>query len=164
EPTAGVDPEGRATIRAVIADRRDAGACVILTTHELGEAERLADTVTIVDHGRTVAEGTLDELASSGQDESFRFGAPAGIDVEGLAGALGLDSTALVEERRGEYRVDVAATPARVAALTAWLAERDLALVDLRAGRRTLEDVYLDVTGDQPDRTKGQPDGAGEPE
>jgi ABC-2 type transport system ATP-binding protein len=151
EPTAGVDPEGRATIRTVIAERRDAGACVILTTHELGEAERLADTVTIVDRGRIVAEGTLDQLAESGSDESFRFGAPAGIDVVALAGALTLEVAGVTEERRGEYRVDAAATPGRVAALTAWLAERDLALVELRAGRRTLEDVYLDVTGNPPE-------------
>jgi ABC-2 type transport system ATP-binding protein len=145
EPTAGVDPDGRADIRWVIAERRQAGACIVLTTHELAEAERLADRVVIVDHGRAVAAGSLDELASTGGHESFRFGAPTGIDVAGLAGALSLEVEMVVEERRGEYRVGAAATPARVATLTAWLAERDLSLVDLRAGRRTLEDVYADV-------------------
>ncbi|MBV8296147.1 MAG: ABC transporter ATP-binding protein, partial [Acidimicrobiia bacterium] len=47
----------------------------------------------------------------------------------------------------GEYRVAAAATPATVAALTAWLAEQDLPLADLRAGRQTLEDVFLRLTG-----------------
>src|SRR5579872_5296356 len=58
EPTAGVDPQGRLAIRRVITDLRDAGVCVLLTTHELEEAERLADRVVIIDHGRVVAEGT----------------------------------------------------------------------------------------------------------
>jgi ABC-2 type transport system ATP-binding protein len=55
---------------------------------------------------------------------------------------------AVVEERPGEYRVDGDASPARVAALTAWLAEQGHPLADLRAGRQTLEDVFLRLTGD----------------
>src|SRR5947199_257283 len=58
EPTAGVDPAGRLAIREVIAGLRDAGVCVILTTHELEEAERLADRIVIIDHGRIVADGS----------------------------------------------------------------------------------------------------------
>jgi ABC-2 type transport system ATP-binding protein len=150
EPTAGVDPQGRAAIRDVIAARRDRGACVVLTTHELGEAERLADTVVIVDHGRSVAAGTLQELATSGDTGTFRFGAPAGIDTAELAAALGLATSDVTEERRGDYRVTAPSTPELIAALTAWLAARDLSLVDLRAGRRTLEDVYLDVVDGPP--------------
>ena len=58
EPTAGVDPEGRLAVRDIVEEQRDAGVCVVLTTHELGEAERLADRVVIIDGGRKVAEGT----------------------------------------------------------------------------------------------------------
>ena len=58
EPTAGVDPEGRIVVRDLIAAQRDKGLCVLLTTHELGEAERLADRVVIVDQGRLLAEGS----------------------------------------------------------------------------------------------------------
>ncbi|MEZ5209091.1 MAG: ABC transporter ATP-binding protein [Acidimicrobiales bacterium] len=75
EPTAGVDPQGRQLIRQVITELRDAGVCVLVTTHDLDEAERLADRVLIIDRGRLVASGTPAELmAQTGTDE-IRFGA-----------------------------------------------------------------------------------------
>jgi ABC-2 type transport system ATP-binding protein len=142
EPTAGIDPAGRLVVRSVVASLKDAGVAVLLTTHELGEAERMADHIVIVDHGRVVADGTPAGLRSGGP-EAIRFGAPAGLDVAGLAAAL---HATVAEVSAGEYRVDTAPTPATVAALTAWLAERDLPLADLRAGRASLEDVFLSVT------------------
>jgi ABC-2 type transport system ATP-binding protein len=147
EPTAGVDPQARLVVRDIIRGLADAGACVLLTTHDLDEAERVADVVTIIDRGRVVASGTPAELATSGAGEDIRFAAPAGLDVAALGAAL---ACAVVEERAGEYRVDTAGTPATIAALTAWLAARDLPLGDLRAGRQTLEDVFLRLTGDAP--------------
>ncbi len=145
EPTAGVDPGGRQVVRQVVRDLAAGGAAVVLTTHELEEAERLADRVVIVDRGRVVAAGTPRDLtASGGAVEEIRFGAPAGLDTPALTATL----RAPVEEvTPGEYRVATAPTPAAVAALTAWLAEADLPLADLRAGRQTLEDVFLRVTG-----------------
>lgn len=150
EPTAGVDPAGRLAIRQVVRGLRDGGTCVLLTTHELEEAERLADDVVILDRGRVVASGTPSELMSSGGGGEIRFGAPPAMDCAALAGALG---AAVTEEHPGEYVVRAAATPAMVAAVTAWLAQHDLPLADLRAGRQTLEDVFLRLTG--------HPDGAG---
>lgn len=147
EPTAGIDPAGRLVIREVIRSLRDAGVCVLLTTHELEEAERLADRVVIIDHGRVVADGTPADLRVGGTDE-LRFGAPAGLDVAALTAHLGAPVT---EVRPGEYLAEVAPAPATVAALTAWLAERDLPLADLRAGRQSLEDVFLRLTSDAPD-------------
>jgi len=144
EPTAGVDPSGRLVIRQIVRDLRDAGTCVLLTTHELEEAERLADDVVILDRGRVVGRGTPSELMSSGGRAQIRFGAPPGLDTAALGAALGNEVT---EERPGEYLVDAPATPAMVAAVTAWLAQHDLPLADLRAGRQTLEDVFLRLTG-----------------
>jgi ABC-2 type transport system ATP-binding protein len=143
EPTAGVDPQGRIAIRAEVRRLRDEGVCVLLTTHELDEAEKVADRVVIVDRGRVVAEGTPAELMQSGAGGDIRFGAPAGLDPAALAVAVGAP---VVEERPGEYRVDGDASPARVASLTAWLADQGLPLADLRAGRQTLEDVFLRLT------------------
>jgi ABC-2 type transport system ATP-binding protein len=147
EPTSGVDVGGRQVLRQVIRDLRDEGVAVVLTTHELAEAEHLADHVVIVDRGRVVAEGTLAELLQGGGNE-IRFGAPAGLDVAALATRLG---SPVREATHGEYVVDAAPAPATVAALTGWLAEHDLPLADLRAGRQTLEDVFLRLTaGEQP--------------
>ena len=64
EPTAGVDPEGRLSVRDVVAGLAGRGVCVVLTTHELAEAERMADRVVIVRRGRAVAQGTPAALAA----------------------------------------------------------------------------------------------------
>jgi ABC-2 type transport system ATP-binding protein len=148
EPTAGVDPEGRIVVRDIIAAQRDRGICVILTTHELAEAERLADHVVIIDHGRVLAEGSPAELASGTSDGSVRFSTRPGIDTVALAGAIGGGAT-VSEERPGSYRLLPPAgssSPAVVAALAGWLAERDLSLGDLRTGQ-SLEEAYLAITG-----------------
>jgi ABC-2 type transport system ATP-binding protein len=146
EPTAGVDVAGRQLIHQVVRDLRDEGVCVLLTTHQLDEAERLADRVLIVDRGRLVAEGTPAELMASGGGEEILFAAPPGIDTAALAAHLG----APVEEASpGEYVVRAAASPSTIALLTGWLAEHDLPLGDLRAGRQRLEDVFLRLTGSE---------------
>jgi ABC-2 type transport system ATP-binding protein len=141
EPTAGVDPAGRAVIRDVIRELCDDGVTVVITTHELEEAERVADRVVIMDQGRVVADGTLAELMASG--DALRFEGPPGIDVAALADHLGCT---VREVTPGDYRIDERPTPHLVATLTAWLAEQELALGSLRA-RQSLEDVFLRLTG-----------------
>jgi ABC-2 type transport system ATP-binding protein len=144
EPTAGVDPQGRLAMRDVIRRLRDDGTTIVLTTHDLDEAERVADHVVIIDRGRLVADGSPAELMRQGSGGEVRFGAPPGIDVDGLSARLG--GVAVIEETPGEYVASTAATPVAVAAITAWLAEHDLPLADLRAGRQRLEDVFLRLT------------------
>jgi ABC-2 type transport system ATP-binding protein len=143
EPTAGVDVAGRQDIRRIVRELRDGGTCVVLTTHELEEAERGADRVVILDHGRVVASGTPAELMAAGGGGEILFAAPPGLDAAGLGTAL---AASVEEVAPGEYRVHAPATPANVAALTAWLAANDLPLADLRAGRQRLEDVFLRLT------------------
>jgi ABC-2 type transport system ATP-binding protein len=151
EPTAGVDPEGRLAIRAVVAGLRERGVCVLLTTHELTEAEKLADRIVILAAGRVVREGTALELTSAGASDAAvtTFGAPPRLDVTALATAVGPGATA-AETSPGRYRVAVPAAvsgPAVTAVIATWLAERGAALTDLTAGR-TLEDVYFDAVGE----------------
>jgi ABC-type multidrug transport system ATPase subunit len=150
EPTAGIDVGGRQIIRQLIRDVSKSGACVLVTTHDLEEAEMSADRVIIIDHGRVAASGTPAELMRSADHEEIRFRAPPGIDVA----ALGKTLMAAVEEARpGDYRVEAPPTPSNVATITAWLAEHDLPLADLRAGRQRLEDVFLrltEITGEMP--------------
>ena len=146
EPTAGVDPEGRLAIRELVAGLRDGGACVILTTHDLVEAEQLADRVVVMAHGVAVAEGTPAELTRGG-DPVVAFGAPTGLDVVALTGVLGATVT---EDQPGRYRIQAAGSPELTAALANWLAERSASLTDLRTVR-SLEEAYLAVIGDQAD-------------
>ena len=146
EPTAGVDPEGRLEIRAVVTGLRDRGVAVLLTTHELDEAERLADRVIIMHRGRAVASGTPAEL-SAGADGGavVRFGAPAGLDAAALSSRLGAPVT---EEGPGRYRVAAEPSPELTAALAGWLAEQHAQLSDLSTGR-SLEEAYLAVVGEE---------------
>ncbi|HEX2048471.1 MAG TPA: ABC transporter ATP-binding protein [Acidimicrobiales bacterium] len=145
EPTAGVDVSGRQVIRQVIGELRGRGACVLLATHELDEAERVADRVAIVDRGRLLAQGTPAQLMSTSARATIDFRAPPGLDVAALSAAVG---ATVVEAGPGEYSVATPPSPSAVAALTAWLAEHDLPLGDLRAGRQSLEDVFLRLTSE----------------
>ncbi len=145
EPTSGVDPTGRQVVRDVMGELRAQGVCVLVTTHDLDEAERMADHVVIIDRGRLLAEGSPTTLTTSGRGGEIRFGAPAGLDVAALAVRMTAEVT---EVAPGDYVVATEATPTAVAALTAWLAERDLPLADLRAGRHSLEDVFLRLTAE----------------
>lgn len=150
EPTSGVDPEGRIAIRAVVAGLKDKGVSVVLTTHELAEAERMADRMVILAKGRIVMEGSARELATAGGDPAIAavtFGAPRGLDTAAVETAVGPGAT-VAETQPGRYRVEVAERtgPALAAAVTAFLAERGVAMTDLVVGR-TLEDAYFAAVG-----------------
>jgi ABC-2 type transport system ATP-binding protein len=145
EPTAGVDPGGRQAIRAVVAGLRQQGVCVLLTTHELPEAEKMADRIVIMAGGRIVLEGTPLELTGTAAGAGLSFGAPAGLDVAALAGVIGGGSV-VREVTPGRYRVDGAAGPGVTAAVATWLAGQGADLTDLSTGR-SLEDVYFDAVG-----------------
>jgi ABC-2 type transport system ATP-binding protein len=161
EPTAGVDVAGRQVVRELIADLRADGVAVLVTTHDLAEAERVADDVVVIDHGRPVAAGTLADLVgAAGGGDVVRFSAPAGLDVAALGAHLsGAEAVAVAEVGPGRYEVGAAPSPATVAAITAWLAAHDLPLADLQAGRQRLEDVFLRLTS-TPDAASGAPQGA----
>jgi ABC-2 type transport system ATP-binding protein len=152
EPTAGLDPHGRMTTWTLVRDLRERGVTVVLTTHAMDEAEQLCDRIAIIDRGRLVASGTPAELtAAAGTDaDEVRFSVRSGtrVDCVALGTALGMGADAVVELRPGEYVARGAATPEFVATLAAWLRDHDVALDELRAGRRTLEEVFLRLTSD----------------
>jgi ABC-2 type transport system ATP-binding protein len=148
EPTAGVDAAGREVIRQIIGELRDEGVAVLLTTHDLGEAERVADRFVVIEAGRLRAEGSLDELRNLGAGRpEIRFRAEPGLDTGSLAEHLGGWRVAPVTEIAwGEYRVAAHPTPALIAALTSWLDWYGLPLADLRTGSPTLEDLFMELT------------------
>jgi ABC-2 type transport system ATP-binding protein len=146
EPTAGMDPQARHATWELIGGLRADGVSVILTTHFMEEAERLSDHVVIIDAGREVADGSPAELTgSAGQ---LRFRAEPGLDTDSLLSALPPDSAAK-ESPAGHYLIEVhgPVEPGLLAAVTAWCAERAVLPSTLRIESRTLEDVFLELTG-----------------
>ena len=122
---------------------------MVLTTHLMDEAEDLADHVVVVDHGKVIAQGSVRDLVSSGDDRTLRLDATPGLDVVALTAALTADGPGVTttETSPGSYAVVGTVGPTTVAALTRWLAEQDVLATRLTVGRRTLEDVFLDLTG-----------------
>jgi ABC-2 type transport system ATP-binding protein len=145
EPTAGMDPEARAVVRARIAAEREAGTAILVTSHELSDVERLADRIAILVAGRIVAAGTADEL-TSGLRPRLRFRLDAPLDgpaLISLSTALGADVRASDSAR---YEVDRAEpTPTLIAALAAWCEGAGRLILESRTVGGTLEDAYLEL-------------------
>jgi ABC-2 type transport system ATP-binding protein len=146
EPTAGMDPQARRGTWELIRRLRVDGVSVVLTTHFLDEAEQLADTVMVIDAGRVVAQGSPAELTRAGAEGQIRFRAIPHLRLDLLVLALPAGSQAR-EPEPGRYLVTGEVTPQLLATLTAWCASQHVMAEDLAVERRTLEDVFLDLTG-----------------
>ncbi|MGX7828692.1 ABC transporter ATP-binding protein [Actinokineospora sp. 24-640] len=144
EPTAGLDPQARRLVWDLVSALRADGVSVLLTTHLMDEAETLADQVVIIDAGRVVAEGTPRALTS--EDQLLRFRTRPGLDLTLLSAALP-EQCAVSEPSPGAYVVSGVVDPQVVSAVTAWCAQQGVLAEELRVGRRSLEDVFLDLTG-----------------
>jgi ABC-2 type transport system ATP-binding protein len=146
EPTAGMDPAVRADTRTLIGELRRDGVTVLLTTHDLGDVEALADRVAVVARGKLLAEGTPASLATveGPADLVARFARPLTPDEAAavavtLPGATAHDATVTVPE--------AAADPDTTAALATWAAGRGLAIVELGSPGASLEQRYLALVG-----------------
>jgi ABC-2 type transport system ATP-binding protein len=146
EPTSGLDPQARRATWELVRELRTDGVTVVLTTHLMDEAEELADEVVIIDHGRVVAAGSPHELTRAGAAGSVRFEGPPGLDLESMRRALPEGSVA-AEVAPGLYAVKGQAGPHLLAAVTGWCAAQDVMPRALEADRRSLEDVFLELTG-----------------
>ncbi|MBP2337754.1 ABC-2 type transport system ATP-binding protein [Saccharothrix coeruleofusca] len=147
EPTAGMDPQARRLVWDLVGALRADGVSVLLTTHLMDEAEALADQVVIVDAGRVVARGTPSELtAHPADDQQLRFRARPGLDTDLLREALpeGMD---VHEASRGAYVVRGRIDPQVVSTVTSWCAQQGVLAEELTVAKRSLEDVFLELTG-----------------
>ncbi|MFW6075245.1 MAG: ABC transporter ATP-binding protein [Chloroflexota bacterium] len=146
EPTAGMDPQARRVTWDLIESQRQQGTTIILTTHFMEEAERLADRVAIIDHGRLLTLERPEALRRNG-GSTVRFTGPAGIDTTELDR---LPASAGVREvQPGTYIIDTDDPISLLAELTGWAREQGVLLDELRAGHESLEDVFLRLTGHQ---------------
>jgi ABC-2 type transport system ATP-binding protein len=151
EPSAGLDPQSRNIVFELIAELRLAGMGIILTTHLMDDAQRLADYVYIIDAGRNVAEGTVAQLLqrnvspdpSQPHIRTLLFEARPGLDFTRVLPA-GIEVT---ESRAGSYSATGALSPEDLAALTAWWAAHGIMPGSLSLEARSLEDVFLDISG-----------------
>ena len=142
EPTAGMDPRGRADVWEIIRAIRERGGTILLTTHMLEEVEQLADRVAIIHHGRIAATGKPGQMGAAPTRLEFRTARP--IDHQALAASLGgLDSVELESQR---YAIEQPPSPGLVEQLTAWLLGQNVLLVEIRSTGESLEETFLRVT------------------
>jgi len=154
EPTAGMDPEGRAATRAIVADLRGSGVAILLTSHDLGDVERMADRVCVLRDGTLVATGTPAELAAGVRPRlRFRLERPLTVDEQAELGRrlaiVRPDATIVADADAGRYLVEhVEPDPVVIAALAGWCAEVGRLIVEARAASATLEEAYLALVAD----------------
>ncbi|WP_298458956.1 ABC transporter ATP-binding protein [uncultured Rothia sp.] len=160
EPSAGLDPQSRNVVFDIIREQRELGTAIMLTTHLIDDAQKLADYVYIIENGTTVQEGTVSELiASDGTNRlQYTLNAPtptreqllpahlrAGVElIEKVPYTPARDGAPSVP---GEYELVGTLRPEHLAAFTSALAERYLMPISLTMEPKTLEDVFLDISG-----------------
>jgi len=145
EPTTGMDPQARLATWEILREERTQGTTVLLTTHFMDEAERLADRVAIMDAGRIVALDRPAALTGSASAGQIRFLAEPGLDCSEIARLAGADTAREVEP--GVYVIQTARAHDLLVALTVWLRDRGVLPSEVRVGHGSLEEVFLRLTG-----------------
>jgi ABC-2 type transport system ATP-binding protein len=146
EPTAGLDVQARHLTWDLIRELRTDGVTVVLTTHGMDEASALADHVVVIDHGKVLASGSVDTLTRGGAVGQIRFRADSGLALDRLRERLPVGSSA-AETEPGRYLVEATVDPQILALVTAWAADEGALATDVQVERRSLEDVFLELTG-----------------
>jgi ABC-2 type transport system ATP-binding protein len=151
EPTAGMDTEARHTTWRLIEELRADGVSVLLTTHLLDEAERLADDVVIMRSGVVAAAGSPAALTAAAGIDLLQVRATAGLTPDAhLAARLKIS-----ESTPGEYAIAGILDTAAIAEVLAWFARAGAQVTAVNTRRRTLEDVYLSLTrGERAEATR----------
>jgi len=146
EPTAGMDPEARAVVRALVAEQRSAGVAILLTSHDLTDVERLADRIVVLVGGRIAAAGTPAEL-TAGARPRLRFRLDRPLAADGVARLATTVRASIRPTGDGAWLevLDREPTPDLVAAVADACRAVDRLIVESRAVGGSLEDAYLDL-------------------
>jgi ABC-2 type transport system ATP-binding protein len=150
EPTTGLDPRSRQELWTILDELRDAGTTVLLTTQYLEEADRLAQRIAVIDHGKVIAEGTPAELkAGAGTDVlNVRLADPADLDAAAplLADLAATGAPAELDRSAGELTLRVA-RPDAAAETVRRLDAHALRVLVIQLTQPSLDDVFLSLTG-----------------
>jgi ABC-2 type transport system ATP-binding protein len=149
EPTAGMDPQARRTTWELLEELRADGVTIVLTTHYMDEAERLADRVHVIDRGRLIASGTPYELTRGTGNSTIRLVVTRPFPAQApasLQAALG-EQTEVRTLDEHSLMVTGRADASTLAKVSAWCEEQGVLPESLTLGQRTLEDVFLQLTG-----------------
>lgn len=145
EPCAGLDPQAREVVHDFIRDLADRGVAVVLTTHDLAEAEELSDEVIVIDRGRIIAQGAPEELRGASADSrrlDVRLVRPAAPEL-----LTRLNDIAPASAQGSTITVEGALSSAQIAAVCSAIAEAGAQIADLDMHARSLADVFFDLTG-----------------
>ncbi len=141
EPTSGVDIDGRDIIRDIIGELSHNGTTVVLASHDMAEAEKVATHAVLFHSGSVVATGELTTLLEV--RKRLRFTSTEGIDLVQLGGAAGSPAHHL---GNGVYEIAAETSPRLIGKITQWLAEQQLPLHGIDMGNESLEDAYRRLT------------------
>lgn len=147
EPTAGMDPQARTQVFDLIRQLKEQGVAIILTTHLLDDAQKIADHIYMLHQGRLLASGPIDDFLARGQgkEPELSFQTAPGLSLHKIWPAgppMGLE---LTQEAPGHYRLTGPLTPQHLADLTAYWAAQGILPQQLSLAKRSLEDIYLEL-------------------
>jgi len=142
EPTSGLDPAGRKEVRDLMFSLKAAGKTIFLSSHLLSEVEQICDKVMIIDRGRLLKSGRMEELLAAGdRAEIFANELPAEMEPE----LVGLGAT--IERSEHGVRIEIGTAHKRMVAEKLWAAGYDV--VSLQPVRASLEELYMKVVGEK---------------
>ncbi len=159
EPTTGLDPRSRIGLWETIEGRVAEGTTVLLTTQYLDEADRLADRISVIDHGKVIAEGSSDELKDQVGGESLEVTLESAADAEAAVAALGEVASQRPELDGVALRVPVAERKGTIAAAVQRLNDAGVGIDDIALRRPTLDDVFMKLTGHAAEEPGGEEEG-----
>jgi ABC-2 type transport system ATP-binding protein len=147
EPTTGLDPRSRLQLWETIEARVAAGTTVLLTTQYLDEADRLADSIAVIDHGRVIAEGTSDQLKDRVGGERLEVTLADGSSTEAAIEALVPIADERPECQRGVLALPLSRGRGGIAEAVRRLDDAGVGIDDIAVHRPTLDDVFITLTG-----------------